>query len=142
MRSKGMKLFVAAALVVSCLAAPADARGRWRHHHHDDVDAGDVIAGAAVIGGIAALASAISRDNRQRQDAAVDDCASEAEFRSHGRVSEIVAVSKRKGYYTVEGLVGGDQGAAGSSFLCTVRNGRIYSFQTDFAQARPLPHAN
>ena len=139
MRSKGIKLFVAAALVASCLATPADARGRWRHHRHDDADAGDVIAGAALVGGIFALASAIGRDNRRRQDAAVDDCANEAESRGNGRVSEIVAVSKRKGYYTVEGLVGGEESSAGSSFLCTVRNGRIYSFQTDFARSAPLP---
>jgi hypothetical protein len=125
---KGIKLVAVAALAASCLAAPADARGRWRHHHHDDVDAGDVIAGAAVIGGIAALASAIGRNNRERQDRAVGDCSNEAESRTGGRVGEIVNVRKSKGYYTVEGLVDQEQGG-GTAFLCTVRNGRIYSFQ-------------
>ena len=135
MRSKGIKLFVAAVLVASCLATPADARGRWRHHHHDDVDAGDVIAGAAVIGGIAALASAISRNNRERQDAAVDDCANEAEARGNGRVSAIVSVHKSKGYYTVEGRLQQGDGGPIRGFSCTIRNGSIYGFRSDPTEA-------
>src|SRR3954466_445987 len=93
----------AAAALLAVSAAPAQARG-W-HHHHDDVDAGDVVTGAVVIGGIAALASAITQGNRDKQDAAVEYCSREAENRIGGRVGEIGKVSKSKGYYTVEGLV-------------------------------------
>jgi hypothetical protein len=123
-----MRKFIAAAagaaLLGSMLAAPAEARGRW-HRHHDDVDAGDVVAGAVVIGGIAAIASAIGEGNRQKQDAAVDSCSREAESRLDGRVTDIAGVTKSKGYYTVDGAVEG-----GRSFRCTVRNGSIYSFRT------------
>lgn len=122
-----MRKFIAAAagaaLVAAVFASPADARGRWRHHH-DDVDAGDVVAGAVVIGGIAALASAIGEGNRAKQDAAVDSCSREAESRLDGRVTDIAGVTKRKGYYTVEGSVEGGRG-----FSCVVRNGSLYSFR-------------
>ncbi|MBV8686918.1 MAG: hypothetical protein JOZ90_06980 [Alphaproteobacteria bacterium] len=123
-----MRRFIAAAagaaLIGSVFAAPAEARGRW-HRHHDDVDAGDVVAGAVVIGGIAALASAIGEGNRQKQDAAVDSCSREAESRLDGRVTDIAGVTKRKGYYTVEGNVEG-----GVGFSCTIRNGSVYSFRS------------
>jgi hypothetical protein len=137
MMGKAITTIALAALVAAGFSAPAEARGRhW--HHHDDVDAGDVIAGVALVGGIAAIASAITRSNRARQDAAVDDCANEAEARGNGRVSAIVSVHKSKGYYTVEGVVDGEgenNGANGLSFLCTVRNGRIYAFDTSMAQS-------
>jgi hypothetical protein len=42
-------------------ATPALARDRY--DRHDGISAGDVIAGALVVGGIAAVASAASRDN-------------------------------------------------------------------------------
>ena len=125
---------LAASLVATGFAVPAEAKRRhWRHH--DNVDAGDVVTGVAVVGGIAALASAIRSSNRRRQDAAVDDCAREAESRVDGRVSAIVSVHKSKGYYTVEGVVdGGPQSGGGHSFLCTVRNHRIYAFDTGGAE--------
>ncbi len=42
--------------------------GGWgRHHHHGGVDAGDVLAGVLIIGGIAAIASAASRDSQRRR---------------------------------------------------------------------------
>jgi hypothetical protein len=113
-----------AAAMLASLATAAEARGR-HHRHHDDVDAGDVVAGAVLIGGIAALASAIRDGNRAKQDAAVERCSAEAENRTGGRVSEILHVGKRKGYYTVEGAL--DQG--GRSFTCTTRRGTIYDFQ-------------
>ncbi|HEY0411960.1 MAG TPA: hypothetical protein VGD66_02315 [Allosphingosinicella sp.] len=123
-----MRKFIAAAAAAALLgaiaAAPADARGRW-HRHHDDVDAGDVVAGAIVVGGLAAIVSAIGRGNQEKQDAAVDSCSREAESRLDGRVSDIAGVTRRKGYYTVEGAVEG-----GRSFSCTIRNGSIYSFRT------------
>lgn len=119
-----------AALLGSVIAAPAQAHGRWHHRDHDDIDAGDVVAGALVIGGIAAIASAIGDGNRAKQDAAVDSCSREAESRLDGRVSEIAGVTKRKGYYTVEGSVEGGRG-----FSCVVRNGSLYSFRSEADEA-------
>ena len=127
---------VAGSLLATGLAAPSEAQRRHWRHHHDDVDAGDVLAGVALAGGIAAIASAIRNGNRQRQDSAVDDCAREAESRVDGRVSAIVNVHKSKGYYTVEGVVdGGPEAGGGLTFLCTVRNHRIYAFDTGGADS-------
>jgi hypothetical protein len=118
---------LAALSLVALAASPAEA-GR-RHHHRDrnDVDAGDVVAGALVIGAIAALASS---NSHAKQDRAVDTCSSEAESRIGGRVSDIFGVSKRKGYYTVEGAVDGDVGQE-TRFTCTIRRGVLYSFRSD-----------
>ena len=47
-------------------------RGGWspyygrRHHHHDGIDAGDVLAGVLILGGIAAIASAASNTNKNK----------------------------------------------------------------------------
>ena len=132
-----MRLFVtslAAAALLASVAAPADARGRRHHRHHDDVDAGDVVAGAVLAVGIAALVSSIGEARRAKQDAAVDRCSAEAEGRTGGRVSEILHVGRRKGYYTVEGAL--DRGDdRGSSFTCTVRRGAIYDFQAGGEEA-------
>jgi len=119
---------VAAVASLVASAVPAEAR-RW-HRHHDDVDAGDVVAGAVLVGGIAAIANAISEGNREKQDAAVDACAGEAENRTGGRVADIGRVSKSKGYYTVEGRVEQGDGGPHQAFSCTVRNGTIYGFRT------------
>ena len=127
-------LAAAIALLATSLAGPADARRR-HHHHDDDVDAGDVVAGVALVGGIAAIASAIKQGNRARKDAAVDRCADEAEFRGHADLTDVTRVSKRNGYYTVEGVLGGDGGAAATHFTCTVRNGRIYTMRVGFDEA-------
>ncbi len=51
---------VAASAATMIAATPADARDRYGNR--DGIDAGDVIAGALIIGGIAAIASAGSRD--------------------------------------------------------------------------------
>lgn len=42
----------------------------WRlgRHHHDRVDAGDVLAGILIIGGIAAIASAASNNKQKRAE--------------------------------------------------------------------------
>lgn len=59
-----VKKLVLAASAAALVAAPASARGGWGggRGHHDGIDAGDVIAGALVIGGIAAIASAAGND--------------------------------------------------------------------------------
>jgi hypothetical protein len=121
-----------AAALLATLASPADARRR-HYRHHDDIDSGDVVAGAVVIGGIAAIASAIKADKRRKQDMGVDRCAGEAESRTGERVAEIFSVGKRKGYYTVEGALDGEIGP-GNNFTCTVRRGVVYSFETSAAE--------
>jgi hypothetical protein len=142
---RAIAIAAAAALVAGALAAPAEARGRNHWHHHDDIDGGDVVAGALVVGGLAAIFSAIGEGNNAKQDAAVETCSREAEGRHGGRVAEIGHVGKSKGYYTVEGVIeaGWDPNEAGADapaaadgprptlpFTCTVRNGTIYSFRT------------
>ncbi|HEY0112753.1 MAG TPA: hypothetical protein VGB59_06325 [Allosphingosinicella sp.] len=127
---KTIAAIAAAALVTTAAAAPADARHR-RHRHHDDVDAGDIVAGALVVGAVAALTSSSNREKRARQDAAVGACSDEAEYRSGGRLSEIIHVSRRRGYYDVEGALDADRDSDGfeQTFRCTVRDGRIYSLR-------------
>ena len=57
-------LSLAAAAMLATSASPAMAR----HYHRDrGIDAGDVIAGVLIIGGIAAVASAATKNNRDRQ---------------------------------------------------------------------------
>lgn len=60
--SKGFVGTVAAGALALASATPALARD-YHHHDHDGISAGDVIAGALVIGGIAAIASAANHDN-------------------------------------------------------------------------------
>lgn len=124
-----MRGWIAGAAAASLLVGatpPAEARG-WHHHHDDGVD--DVVGGALLIGGIAAIASAITRESRQKQDAAVEGCSTEAESRTGGRVAEILHVGKSKGYYTVDGRLEGPDGGDPRSFACTIRNGSIYDFR-------------
>ncbi|WP_194953748.1 hypothetical protein [Sphingopyxis solisilvae] len=65
-------LAAAAAVVVTSVGvsiAPADARqrhGGWGHRHHDRISTGDVLGGLLIIGTIAAIASAASKDRRDR----------------------------------------------------------------------------
>ncbi len=66
--AKGMIGTVAAGAMALGSASPAMARDRDHYRHHDGIDAGDVIAGALIIGGIAAVASAASNDRGYRYD--------------------------------------------------------------------------
>jgi len=123
-----MKTLVAAAAAAALLVAgttPADAR--WHHRHHDGF--GGFLTGALVVGGIAALASSGSGAARSKQDYAVRACTNEAEARTGGRLLDVGHVSKRDGYFTVEGLLENGREAPRESFLCTVRDGTIYSFR-------------
>lgn len=63
----------AAAVVLTSVglgAVPAEARGRhhggWGYRHHDRISTGDVLGGLLIIGSIAAIASSVSRDRRDR----------------------------------------------------------------------------
>ena len=69
---------LASVAAVSLSASPAMARdwgwGGWgSSRHHDRVDAGDVITGILIIGGIAVLADAVSKGKRERRDDRRDD---------------------------------------------------------------------
>src|SRR5690349_7820918 len=58
----------ALAAAFSLAAAPAIARDHhWHRWHRDRIDGGDVLAGALIIGGIAAIASAASKQGRNER---------------------------------------------------------------------------
>jgi hypothetical protein len=123
-----MKIIVAAAAAAALLATSATpAQARWHHRHHDGF--GGFVTGALVVGGIAALASSGSRSTRNKQDYAVRACTTEAEGRTGGRLLDVGHVSKRDGYFSVEGLIENGRDAPRESFSCTVRDGTIYSFR-------------
>ena len=84
MLSKTALMATSGAMLVTAL--PADARSYRRHH--DGISAGDVIAGALIIGGIAAVASAASSRNRY------DD-----RYRDRGRGWGDDRYDDRGGYY-------------------------------------------
>ena len=142
--------FVAVTLLVSA-TAPADARHR---RHRDDVDAGDVIGAAVLLGGIAAIVS--SSKNRVyggtygAERKAVKACVREAErggsLYNAARVRGVEDVDRQNGYYLVRGTLetrvtshypGGPgpgdeyQTPEGSreNFSCTARGKRVYDFQ-------------
>ena len=125
-------LISAVAAVVVSASVPASAHnGRYRGR--DGIDAGDVIAGALIIGGIAAIASAGSQqgwnrgrfddrryENRRYQDddygyfrngygsrSAVDQCvrAAEREASRYGRarITDVTSINRIRGGYEVRG---------------------------------------
>jgi hypothetical protein len=134
-------LFAAAAATMVA-ATSADARDRGWGRGHDGIDAGDVIAGALIIGGIAAIASAGSRDryydrNDRRYDRgygyddggygyynngynsrrAVDQCVNAAR-RDAGRygwarVTDVTSIDRVRGGYVVRGRLVVDRGGRG-----------------------------
>ena len=109
-------------------------RHRYRHRHDDGIDAGDVIAGAVIIGGIAALAGAFDDDRDEPRvdyrtpqpsyqssglDRAVDMCV--AEIEREVRVSSVDAVDRDATGWRVSGALYDGQG-----FTCRIGNdGRI-----------------
>ncbi|MBV9931065.1 MAG: hypothetical protein JO013_08980 [Alphaproteobacteria bacterium] len=125
-----MKKIVAAAAAAALLvAATTPAQARWHHRHpHDGF--GGFLTGALIVGGIAAIASSGSRAGSSQQDYAVRACTSEAESRTGGRLLDVGRISKRDGYFTVEGLLENGREAPRESFACTVRDGTIYSFRS------------
>jgi hypothetical protein len=84
-----MKLFtsrpaiaLAAAAALSMTATPAMAR----HWHRDrGIDAGDVFAGLIIIGGIAAVAAAASKSNREKRERERDYRYPDSDYRSDDR---------------------------------------------------------
>ncbi|RXZ66480.1 hypothetical protein [Pelagerythrobacter rhizovicinus] len=111
-------------------------RHRQRHWRHRDngIDAGDVIAGAVIIGGIAALAGAFDNDRDERRDdyrypqpnyqgggldRAADMCV--AEIERDVRVASVDGVDRTAGGWRVSGSL-----YDGERFTCRIGNdGRI-----------------
>ena len=116
-----------AAMLSLSLATPALARHDDRYRRdHGRIDVGDVVVGALVLGGVAAVANSASRGYGYDRDgrygrygygnryagserAAVSACAREAERESsryshgYGRVYDITDVDRDDGYYRVRG---------------------------------------
>ena len=146
----------AAALTLTA-AAPAQAQTWDRHRDRGGIDAGDVITGVAVIGGIAAILSALSRDGnrysqpvraqyRNHYSGAVNACAYQAQRAFNGGQVSVTDVDQRgNGRYQVHGVIDAGYGFGGQSrfggfdrfdrrtqrvaFECTARaDGRITRF--------------
>ncbi|WP_305095650.1 hypothetical protein [Croceibacterium aestuarii] len=152
----------ASAAAVSLLAAPAaalelprgapaiyheDSANGWRRHHRhrDGIDGGDVLAGVLILGGIAAIASAASKQDRaerypapppypqQRQgyssdgngrgiDGAVEMCVGQVE-RGRDRVGTVDSANRDATGWSVTGTIEG-----GQSFSCRIdSDGRLRS---------------
>jgi hypothetical protein len=113
--SKTMLGAGAAAVAAISFATPADAQYR-RHDRDRGIDAGDIISGIAVIGGIAAITSAIGRDDgrygygygnryRSNYNYAVQACANEAQRMGQGRIQVTDVDRVGNDRYRVRGLV-------------------------------------
>ena len=115
----------------------ADQYRRYRHRRHRGVDAGDVIAGVLILGGIAAVASAASSsgdrnprypdpqrgdyryDDPRGLDRAVSICVDEIE--RNARIQTVDAVNRNARGWSVTGSM-----YDGQSFSCSIgENGRI-----------------
>ena len=134
----------ALAAALSLAATPATARGyhHWHRWHHDGIDGGDVLAGALIIGGIAAIASAANRQDKadhepvapppvpqDRQeygygeaagdtglDRAADMCADAVE-RGPNRVDSVDNVTRDRDGWSVSGAL-----EDGAGFSCRIGN--------------------
>ena len=110
------------AATVAMVSVPTVASAQYRSYHRDrdNIDAGDIIAGVAVIGGVAAIASALSRDGgrygynygyryRDNYVSAVNACARYAD--RYGGGVRILDVDRRSSNrYRVRGVVEGGYG--------------------------------
>jgi len=105
----------AAAVAAIGFAAPAEAQYRDRYGR-GGIDTGDIITGVAVLGGIAAIASALDRDGnrygydyrdryRGGYDYAVQSCAQEAQRMGRGQVRITDVDRTGNDRYRVRGVV-------------------------------------
>lgn len=130
----------------------------WRHRHHDDIDAGDVIAGVAVVGILAAVLASASKNRQVRQDRdpdrqdsagrqgnidseneAIDACARATETQAGERASvrDINQVDRNADGWDIEGTVEERSGWRDSDdvrthrFTCSVRYGKVEQVYID-----------
>lgn len=125
------------------------------HRHRNRVDAGDVIAGIAVVGILAAVLSSSAKKKREREtgqngypeqrgninseDAAVDACviAAETQFGDRASVRDINAVDRTADGWDVEGVVQkrgnwrDSRNQEQRRFTCSVRYGAIDNVYID-----------
>jgi hypothetical protein len=121
---------VAAAIATVSVASPASAQYRSdnrydnRYDRRGGIDAGDIATGIAIIGGVAAILSAVDRDggrygydNRGRYrdgySAAVNSCGIQAERAGRGQVRITDVDRKSNDRYEVDGVVEGGYGGYG-----------------------------
>lgn len=142
------KAAMSAALIASMAmsAAPAAAQSRDYSRDRDGISAGEVIAGVAVLGGLAAILSSGNdrddrdgryyRDDRYRNDArygygydyrrygdsraAVNQCARavERDARRYGRtqVTQVTSIDRKRDGYRLRGEVVADRGRDGNYY--------------------------
>ena len=117
----------AAAAMTVTAAGPAQAQIFSRDHRdRGGIDAGDIITGVAVVGGIAAILGAFSRDGdrygydnryRYRNDyqAAVNACGYEAERYARGGQVSVTDIDRRgSNSYRVRGVIDAAYGGYGN----------------------------
>ncbi|HYI39419.1 MAG TPA: hypothetical protein VE053_03785 [Allosphingosinicella sp.] len=155
--SKTMLGAGAAAVAALSFAAPAEAQYRDRYRDRGGIDAGDIVTGVAILGGIAAITSALTRDGsrygygygygdryRTHYNYAVQSCAREAQRMGRGQVQILDVDRAGNDRYRVRGIVqsgyGGGYGGydrydrydrgGRDDFTCVARgNGRITDFR-------------
>jgi hypothetical protein len=121
---------------------------RGRRHHDRGISAGDVIAGVAIIGVLAAIAGAASKSNNRNrsndgtinsEDQAADACASRVEQRygNSARVRNIDDVRRTRDGYDVRGTVEtNDRDDRGTQrFTCSIRYGQVEDVRIDSGYA-------
>jgi hypothetical protein len=133
--SKTMLGAGAAAVAALSFAVPAEAQYRDRYRDRGGIDAGDIITGIAVLGGIAAITSAIGRDdsrygygygNRYRghYNYAVQSCAREAQRMARGQIQILDVDRVGNDRYRVRGIVQAGYGGGYGGYDRYGRNDR------------------
>ncbi|MDT9598019.1 hypothetical protein [Sphingosinicella rhizophila] len=117
---KAFSTFIAGAAAAAMLSVPmaAPAQAQWRHDRDRGIDAGDVIAGVAILGGAVAIASALDSDGRRYgygyrdryrygYSNAVNACGREADRYGRGRVRILDVDRRSNNSYRVRGVIEG-----------------------------------
>lgn len=127
--NRACRLFTGTAAAAAMMVSAAPAMARDHDRDRDGISAGEVIAGAVVLGGIAAIAASAGRDRYDRNDRydrhdgyygdydyrrygsrqAIDQCVRAVRDRAsrygRARVTDITQIDRTKRGYRVEGRV-------------------------------------